>query len=136
ALDGLQDQPVPRDLGRPADPPGSAAPTQAPAAPLAARRLGAVRLERLPRPALVPDDRPLAHSGLRGDAVGSTVRDVLRWRPTFAFASRRAPRATSMSGGRAPRCSTGSSPVTTAAPSSCASRTPTARARPTRTSAR
>src|SRR3972149_4947951 len=45
----------------------------------AARRLGPVRLERLPRSPLVPHRRAGADPRVRGDAVGAPVRDVLRW---------------------------------------------------------
>jgi len=51
-LDGLQDQPEPRDLGRPADPLVRCGRSSG-FCSLAPRRLGAVRLERLPRPPLV-----------------------------------------------------------------------------------
>jgi len=73
---------------------------------------GAVRLERLPRPPLVSDDRPLAHPGLRRHPLGSAVPDVLTWRRRSASASRRARRATSTWAAPAPRSSTGSSRVT------------------------
>ena len=78
-LDGLQDQPEPRDLGRPADPARPAAAAQAAAPALAARGLGAVRLERLSRPALVSDRsaaRASGHSPARRGAGCSRRTDV------------------------------------------------------------
>ena len=135
-----QTSPEPRDLGRPADPARAAAAAQAPAPPLAARRLGALRLERLPRPPLVPDGRPgriraFANSGWGRSSHGTDLawavragpgapfletrgatssRIVSLWRNPCASASRRAPRGTSTSAAPAPRSSTGSSPATTA----------------------
>ena len=64
ARHGVQDLAQPRDLGRSADPARAAAAAQAAAPALAARGVGALRVERLPRSALVPDRRPRAHPRL------------------------------------------------------------------------
>src|SRR5437763_1885672 len=85
----------------------------------AADGVGAVRVERLPRPPLVSDRRPGAHPRVRGHAVGPPLRAVLRCpTPESAFASRRARPGISTWAASAPRSSTGSSRATTAGPSS------------------
>ena len=58
----IPDAPVAGDLGRPDDSQGIPAAARTAAAALAADGVGAVGVQRVPRPDVVPDDRPVPHS--------------------------------------------------------------------------
>src|SRR5581483_9923251 len=112
----LPDAPELRHLGRPDAPSRTAALPRAPGAPLAARRVGALRLERLPRLAVVPDDRPPAHPRVRADPVGRALRRASRGGHAGGDAGTRATAGHGVSGpagagGAAARTAAGSRPI-------------------------